>query len=144
MRHSSTQRSRSSLIVTVAIALAVAIGFAVSQAQNVRPAGGYAVVHDGDGGVQSFALDGSDGTEFTIATSYGANTIRIEGGAVRVSDADCPNRDCVEQGAIDSVGQRIVCLPHKLWIEISESADVSESSDPSAPSASDGYDTVTR
>ena len=53
-----------------------------------------------------------------IETAYGSNTLRIEGGRVWVSEADCPNRDCVEKGAIAKTGQIILCLPHKLAVTI--------------------------
>lgn len=148
MRHTKTVGSRVSLIVTVAIVLVVGAAFVLTQIQGMQPSGGYAVVHDGDGGVQSFALDGSDGTEFTVTSSYGTNTITIEDGSVRVSEADCANQDCVRQGAIDRMGQQIICLPHKLWVEIAETRDGSDdsplSSASSSLSSSAGYDTVAR
>ena len=58
--------------------------------------------------------------EFTVETEYGWNTIRVSPGAIEVVDADCPNQDCVKQGAIDHGVLPIVCLPHKLVIEIEE------------------------
>ena len=53
-----------------------------------------------------------------IETAYGSNTLRIEGGRVWVSEADCPNRDCVEKGAISQTNQIILCLPHKLSVTV--------------------------
>ena len=35
-----------------------------------------------------------------------------------MEDADCPDRLCVKQGRIKKVGESIVCLPHKVVIEI--------------------------
>lgn len=55
-----------------------------------------------------------------VSTSEGTNTIQVKGGEVSVSDADCPNHDCVNQGAISRAGQQIVCLPHKLTVDISD------------------------
>lgn len=51
----------------------------------------------------------------------GHNFIRIQGGKVKMVDADCPDKICVHTGAIDKVGQTIVCLPHKLVVEIAGS-----------------------
>ena len=53
-----------------------------------------------------------------VETPYGRNVLRIEGGRVWVSEADCPNRDCVEKGAISQTNQIILCLPHKLSVTI--------------------------
>ena len=46
------------------------------------------------------------------------NVIRIEGGRVRVEEANCPDERCRLQGAIDQSGQSIVCLPHRVSITI--------------------------
>ena len=35
-----------------------------------------------------------------------------------VLESDCPNQDCVHQGWIGKPGQQIVCLPHKLTVDI--------------------------
>ncbi|MBR5641370.1 MAG: NusG domain II-containing protein [Firmicutes bacterium] len=53
-----------------------------------------------------------------VVTSYGHNVLCIEGGKVWVSEADCPNHDCVEKGAIAKTGQIILCLPHKLSVTV--------------------------
>ena len=64
----------------------------------------------------TYALSGERTVQ--IDTAYGSNTLRIEGGRVRMEAADCPNRDCVEKGAISKTGQVILCLPHKLSVTI--------------------------
>lgn len=58
--------------------------------------------------------------EVTIRTEDGFNTLRIGRGSVRVIEADCPGRDCVRQGAIHDSLLPIVCLPHRMVIEIDE------------------------
>lgn len=78
-----------------------------------------AVVHDADDKTYELPLDTDQ--EITVQTDLGKNVVRVEGGKVSVVDSDCPNHDCMHQGAIDgSFGQQIVCLPHKLWIEVVE------------------------
>lgn len=104
--------------------------------------GSYAVVHDGDGGVTRLSL--AEDSQTTIQTSLGSNVVVVEDGAVHVGDADCPNLDCVRQGAISSPGQQIICLPHRLWIEVVDSAsDESSSMDVDAVPTSD-IDAYTR
>lgn len=48
----------------------------------------------------------------------GYNIINIEDGRVWVSEANCPNKDCMHFGKISKEGQVILCLPHKLAVVI--------------------------
>ena len=45
------------------------------------------------------------------------NTILVEPGAVCMQSASCPDKLCIKQGTLHSVG-RIVCLPNRVVIEI--------------------------
>ena len=55
---------------------------------------------------------------FVLEDERGSNTISVERGRIRVSQADCPDQVCVDQGWIADGTVPIVCLPHKLVIEI--------------------------
>ena len=55
---------------------------------------------------------------FTVESKTGTNVIAVEEGRVRVSEADCPDGSCIRQGWADSRAVTIVCLPHRLVIEI--------------------------
>ena len=58
-------------------------------------------------------------TEYLFECDEGYNRIVIEGGAVRVAEADCPAQRCVQYGEIlpvDVFG--IWCIPHYLKIKI--------------------------
>lgn len=46
------------------------------------------------------------------------NIVRIEKGRIRITDADCPDKVCVKTGWITQPGQSVICLPHKLIINI--------------------------
>ncbi len=59
-----------------------------------------------------------EGYTFTVESSAGTNTIQVEPGRIRVSHADCPDQVCVGQGWISTSAAPIVCLPHRLVIEI--------------------------
>lgn len=48
------------------------------------------------------------------------NRVRIEDGKAYMEEADCPDGYCEEQGKINNRTQTIVCLPHKLVVEIEE------------------------
>ena len=56
-------------------------------------------------------------------------TVTAAGGAVSVTQSDCPGQDCVHSGAVSRAGQSIVCLPARIVVEL--------------VGAADGYDLVT-
>lgn len=62
--------------------------------------------------------------EVQIQTQYGCNTLLISDKEVRVTQADCPDKLDVKQGAIGKSGETIVCLPNKLVIKISGERDM--------------------
>ncbi len=55
--------------------------------------------------------------ELTVTGAY-TNTIAVWDGKIAVTDSDCPGRDCVGCGWVDSTGRSIVCLPNCLEIRI--------------------------
>lgn len=54
----------------------------------------------------------------TLHSASGENTIIIKDGAVSMAAADCPDKVCVSMRRISRSGETIVCLPHKLVLEI--------------------------
>ena len=63
----------------------------------------------------SVAIDGETVERYTL-------TVAVENGAVRVSESDCPNQDCVHSGAISRAGQSIVCLPARVAVTLEGAA----------------------
>lgn len=63
-------------------------------------------------GEYSLSVDG----EYSL--NGGTNILVIENGKAFVTYANCPDGLCVNQGKISLTGDRIVCLPNKLMIEI--------------------------
>jgi len=49
------------------------------------------------------------------------NLIEVKGNRIRIKEANCGDQICVRRGWIDESGETIVCLPHKLLIEIKSS-----------------------
>lgn len=54
----------------------------------------------------------------TIHTDNGTNTFQIQNGTVTMTQADCHDRTCVSMKSISRSGETIVCLPHKLVLEV--------------------------
>ena len=65
----------------------------------------------------------SEPVEFDVTSDGHTNRVRAERGRIRVVSADCPDKICVNRGWTDSGALPIVCLPHKLTIEIKGGAD---------------------
>lgn len=74
-----------------------------------------------DGNIVS-ELSLSDNTTIIIeGYQGGSNTVSIIDGKAYVSEADCPDEICVKTGGISRAGETIVCLPHRVVVEIRSS-----------------------
>ena len=56
--------------------------------------------------------------EQEITTEFGTNTLVIKDGYADIISADCRGNDCVHQAKISKNGEIIVCLPHKMVVQI--------------------------
>lgn len=83
------------------------------------------IVQDGNV-IQTVDLSSvSEPYDITVRTEDGGyNTIHVEQGSIRVSEADCPDRLCVKQGEITNGIYPIVCLPHRLTVRIVENSGI--------------------
>lgn len=102
-------------ILLIAAALALAAG-AWLILLAARADGGEAVVLIDGVETARYPLD-KDTVEL-IDTGRGVNTLVISGGAASVTEADCPDKVCVRRGEVRYEGETIVCLPHRLVVEI--------------------------
>lgn len=65
---------------------------------------------------QEFSLN--EDIEVKLETEDGYNILKIEDGKADVISADCYSNDCVHQKKISKNGEMIVCLPHKMVVQI--------------------------
>lgn len=77
--------------------------------------GAWVVVTADGAEIARYALD-RDRTVSLGESDY--NILQITGGAASVIEANCGDHTCVRTGEISREGERIVCLPHKLIIQI--------------------------
>ena len=63
----------------------------------------------------------SEDGEYSI--NGGTNILIISDGKAYLKEASCPDKLCVNQGKISLSGERIVCLPNKVMVEISADGD---------------------
>lgn len=82
---------------------------------NLKPGNEAEVYVDGSL-VQTIDMTRND--IYLFDTLYGTNTVVVEGGEIRVSEADCPDKICMNMGGVSRSGETITCLPHKLVIEV--------------------------
>lgn len=69
--------------------------------------------------IKSIVFDSTTNTEpFTIQTSHGINIIKIENGEVKMTKSDCRDQICINDGPISEPGKMLVCLPHKVVVEV--------------------------
>ncbi len=80
-------------------------------------AGQTAVIRVDGETVQTIDLQTAKDQTIDLSLPY-HNQIEIKDHAIRVTDADCPDRSCVKTGWIRSAGQTIACVPSKLTITI--------------------------
>lgn len=109
--------SRNTWIMLIIGAAAVAAALLLLFCQPVEASKMVLVTVDGEE-YRRVPLTADTDETFTVETPWGYNTVTIRDGAVDVVEADCPNQICVETKAAKEIGDMIVCLPHKLVVEI--------------------------
>lgn len=117
------KKHRNDIILAAVLLLAALAAFAVIQL--TKKSGGYAVVVQEGKEIASYPL--SEDISVTFQSSNGGyNTLVIKEGKADVTEADCPDKLCVNQNSISFNGETIVCLPNKLVVKIvsGEEADV--------------------
>lgn len=87
-----------------------------------QPKSSVRIISDGRT-VYSADLGTAEDTTFDVTYQGHVNTVEIRDHRIRVSAADCPDQTCVNMGWLKSSSMPIVCLPHHLVIEFTDSAD---------------------
>ncbi len=102
--------------VVIGAALALSAVVAVLVWTDGERAAGVARVYVDSWLVAELPLD-TDG-EYVLGEGDWQNTVEISGGRARMSSADCADGYCVRQGWIQYDGETIICLPHRVVIEL--------------------------
>lgn len=115
-------KKRDIMLIGIVLLLAGAMAF-VMQVGNKLPAEAVRVMVDGNE-YGSYLL--KDNQTIEINNEFGHNRVVIADGTVSMEAADCPDQYCVEHVAIGRTNEVIVCLPHKLVVEIMASTQESD------------------
>ena len=102
-----------SLIVLFSIIVSVLIGF-----YNSGDASGFEIRIDGKLHSKYLFSDLDDGEIIEIRTEYGYNKFLYENKSIKCIDTDCTDKIELHSGSISKANQTMVCLPHKLTVQI--------------------------
>lgn len=105
-------------IILVAVILVIAAAGLLFFGLNKEMGSSVAVNINGE---QTAVYPLSVDTEVTITTGENnehINVLTIKDGKAYISEANCPDGICAETRAAQYVGETIVCLPHKVVVEI--------------------------
>lgn len=112
---SKTFKKADLLLVGVLLLVALA-AFGIRSFFYRSPAARVEITVDGE---LYASLDLHQDFEGDIPSADGGNNhLLIHDGQVRITSANCPNQDCVQQGSISQNGEQLVCLPHKVSVQI--------------------------
>ena len=114
------------IIIAAALLCALAL-YLVSQVSLGAEASSVVVTVDGREMLRRpLAMENS----YEIAQEDGSvNVIRVEDGAVFMQEANCRDGLCIRQGRMKNTAKTIVCLPHKLVVQLTGDAPESDVSD---------------
>lgn len=104
-------------MVIIAAAAFLIINFAV------KKDGSYAVIKVDGNVIKTLDLNSGETTIEVNGYQGGVNKVVINDGKVSMTEADCPDELCVKTGKISRLGETIVCLPHRVVVEIKGSQD---------------------
>lgn len=109
---------KNDFILFAFLTAAVLIGFCIRSSVFSEKGSEITVTRDGRPvGVYSLSSD----TEVTFTgETGGSNTLRIVDGMAYMTSADCPDKLCMRQKAISGKGESIICLPHRLVVEVTK------------------------
>lgn len=111
------QKLKADIFVIGIILIAALLFFVIPRIMN-RPSENGEVEFWQDGELlYSYSLS-EDRIVSVQASDGGYNLVLINGGSARVTDADCPDKLCIRQRSISKNGESIICLPHKLVVQI--------------------------
>lgn len=79
----------------------------------------------------TYSLEKNQVIEIEEGSFY--NKIRVEDGKAYMEEANCPDGYCEEQGKISRHTQSIVCLPHKLVVEVLEADNDTKANEEEIP-----------
>lgn len=105
--------SRSDRALIAGIALLAVMAWPIAAAAS--GAGRVAIVSGPSG---STSLQLAEDSETEIVGRLGTVRVRVRGGAVSVTESECPDHVCLDTGAVSAPGSVIACVPNAVIVRV--------------------------
>lgn len=113
------------LLVLLVIASSISSAYLFLSSRPGKTASRRAVISVAGEAVRTVSLArDTPGQLYAVTGKAGVATVEVQGGKIRVKDAQCSRRICVRQGWIDIPGESVVCMPGQVVISIEGAAAV--------------------
>lgn len=113
-------------VIGFLLIFSLAFAFAISKITS-KERGNILVIEQDSKVIKEVPLDKDN--EFRIEYGGHYNIVKIKNGKAYVSEADCNDQICVHMAPINDVGETIVCLPNRLFLEVYSTDDTNNSRD---------------
>ena len=119
-------KKKDMIIIALALIAALAL-YLISQVSLSGDASTIVVTMDGEEVLRRpLAMENT----YEIAQEDGSlNVIAVKDGAVFMKEANCRDGLCIRQGKMKNGAKTIVCLPHKIVVQLTGDAPPSDNSD---------------
>lgn len=114
------------IVIIGLIVLSFGLNFAIDMATSGYD-GDYLVVEQDGKVIKKLPMD--EDTEFTVNYGGHYNIVVIKDKKAYIKEADCLDQICVHMHPIEKEGQTIICLPHRLFLEIESHQDDKKTED---------------
>ena len=105
--------TRGDRLLIVALAVVCLLAWPIVAAARTS---GESVEISGPAGMTVVSL--SEDRTLHVSGRSGELTVVVEGGAVRVDEAECPDHVCVKTGAVSASGSLVACVPNEVVIRV--------------------------
>lgn len=110
------RKLRNDIFLVAGILLAALLIFIIFKA-NLKKGNYVKVIVDKE---VKYCYNFNKDAEVVIKDGENVNVLVIENGNAYIKEANCPDKICVGHRKISKTGETIICLPHKLVVEITE------------------------
>ena len=111
------------VLLLIALLILSAGGFYLTQ-QSVAESGNRVVIKQAGNPIGIYPLEQDKVLE--LETKWGKNKVVIKDGKAYIESADCRDQYCVKHKPISANNDSIICLPHKLVVEIVKEQEKTE------------------
>lgn len=103
------------IVILGLIIMSFGLNFAINRA-IVGEEGDMLLVEQDGVVIKKLPMD--EDTEYRVDYGGHYNTVVIKDKKVYIKDADCQDQICTHMHPIEKEGQTIICLPHRLYLEL--------------------------